>query len=250
MLFFSKIPKPETFNDFSEPRAFKIWMQWAIALACVSCVLGWIVCVCFEGCGRSVADGREEEKGLTEPTAEKTLHEDSGAQTEVSRPVRPALESFPPNTNLPKGKESQTVGAIDLGRFDPARALVRFEDSRVTVARDSEGPDIAGGACLIHRSVEVPLKRLVNLLASKKGKLRVLAAYRPVTPGQRHDATSLHYEGRAVAVTCQKLSLEELAKLAWQAGFDFVLYEAPSSGQHQVHCSVKRAPAPPPLTTP
>ena len=37
-------------------------------------------------------------------------------------------------------------------------------------------------------------------------------------------------------------SLGDLAKLAWQAGFDFVLYEVPKKSGIHLHCSVKRSP--------
>ena len=33
MSFLSKIPKPETFKDFGEPDAFKIWMKGAMIIA-------------------------------------------------------------------------------------------------------------------------------------------------------------------------------------------------------------------------
>jgi hypothetical protein len=36
------------------------------------------------------------------------------------------------------------------------------------------------------------------------------------------------------------MSLGDLAKLCWQAGFDYVLYEVPANGGRHLHCSVKR----------
>ena len=50
MLFLNKIPPPETFRDFGEPNAFKIWMKWAMAAAFAVCAGGLLICVGIEGC--------------------------------------------------------------------------------------------------------------------------------------------------------------------------------------------------------
>ena len=52
--------------------------------------------------------------------------------------------------------------------------------------------------------------------------------------------TSLHKEGRAIDVTCDQMPLEELAKLCWISGFDWVYYEARKGKGPHIHCSVRR----------
>jgi hypothetical protein len=88
----------------------------------------------------------------------------------------------------------------------------------------------------------VPLKRLVNLMEKKRGTLKVHEAYRAAEKNKIHLVTSLHCEGRALDLTSETMGLTELAKLAWQSGFDFVLYEKPRKSGVHLHCSVKRSP--------
>jgi len=234
MKFLKNIPPPETFRDFSEPRAFSIWMRWACGFAAGVCLIGLAVCVALDGCGKR-KDGHDAE------TAE--AEKPSVPPPDLHNPVREAPATFPPDSNLPRGKEIYASGPIDLAQFDPARDLVRFEDERVWFESDHDGPEDDEDDHQIHRAVEVPLRRLVNLLERRGGKLKVQEAYRAASSKNRiHLPSSLHREGRAVDLTCEGLPLSELAKLAWQAGFDFVLYEVPKRSGPHLHCSVRRAP--------
>jgi hypothetical protein len=143
---------------------------------------------------------------------------------------------FPRNTNLPPIKESLASGAIDLAGFNPTQDVVRFDDWSVWFESDEDKVREEDDH-MVHRSVVAPLKRLIRLVEGNGGKLKVHEAYRCTGV---HKTRSLHREGRALDLTCEKLSLSELAKLCWVAGFDWVYYEAPKGGGEHVHCSVKR----------
>jgi hypothetical protein len=233
MRFLNKMSRPEKFEDFSGPAAFRNWTRWAMRAAGAVCVLGLLLCLYLRGCGKPPADGGKEK-----PAAEEA----KPPPPDLHRPVRAAPAAFPPDSNLPRGKETYASGPIDLCAFDPARDLVRFEDARVWFESDHDGPGDDEDDHLIHRAMEVPLRRLANLLEQKGGRLKVQDAYRHAESNRIHMATSLHCEGRAVDLTCEGASLSDLAKLCWQAGFDFVLYEVPKRSGVHLHCSVRRAP--------
>jgi len=233
MRFLSKIPKPETFEDFGEPRAFEIWMKWALGFAAAVCVTGLAVCMSLEGCGK-----REP----VETVAREALKKPAPPPPDLHNPVRPAPAAFPPDSNLPRGKEIYASGPIDPAAFNPTNALVRFEDKRVWFESDNDHHSDDEDDHIIHRALEVPLKRLVNLLEKKGGTLKIQDAYRHADKNRIHMSSSLHCEGRAVDLTCEKVNLSELAKLSWQAGFDFVLYEVPKKSGVHLHCSVKSSP--------
>ncbi len=235
MLFPNKILKPETFRDFGEPNAFKIWMKWAMAAAGAVCAGGLLICACIEGC-------RRESPPPERPAAPETEPPGTEPTPDLHRPVRDAPAAFPPDSNLPRGKEIYASGPIDLKTFDPRRDLVRFEDPRVWFESDHDGHTDDEDDHLIHRAMEVPLRRLVNLLEKKNGKLKVQDAFRHADKNRIHMARSLHCEGRAIDLTGEGVTLSDLAKLCWQAGFDFVLYEVPRSSGVHLHGSVKRAP--------
>ena len=224
-------------SDFAEPGAFKNWMTVAIAVAVAFSVAGLLLIFSIEGCRDGIHWKGKGSKSAAEQGGAK------GPQPDLFKPVRAAPASFPPNSNMPKGKETNTCGAIHLESFDSQKELLRFDDPRVWFESDHDKQDTEDDH-LIHRAVEIPVKRLVNLMEQKGGKLKMQEAYRPASPERKiHLETSLHREGRAVDLTSENMSLGDLAKLCWQAGFDYVLYEVPTRGGLHLHCSVKRLPA-------
>jgi len=242
MDFLDDRPPSETHKDFGERGVFNAWMKYAMIGAALVCGAGIAVCFLLErkGADKPVAQPSESADTATAETAEKTEKPvKPQPPPDLHNPVRPAPATFPRDSNLPQGREIYASGPIDLKTFNPDKDLVRFEDKRVWFDSDHK-KDPEEDDHLIHRAMEVPLKRLVNLLDKKGGKLKVHDAYRPTGI---HLQNSLHREGRAIDLTCEKVSLSELAKLAWQAGFDFVLYEKPGAmGGEHLHCSVKRSP--------
>ncbi|MFC1452487.1 hypothetical protein ACFLSJ_03985 [Verrucomicrobiota bacterium] len=110
-----------------------------------------------------------------------------------------------------------------------------IDDPRVWWESDNDDKDTEDDHS-IHRSLEAPLRRLIELVHERGGALEVQDAYRA---GGVHNPRSLHKEGRALDVTCDEMSLEDLAKLCWAAGFDWVYHEDRGTGPH-VHCSVRR----------
>ena len=233
MLFLDKIPKPEKFEDFSEPDAPRTWMKGAVISATLLCCTVLALVLAVDSCGkRAPAEKKKPEVAEKKPPA---------PPPDLHSPVREAPASFPPDSNLPRGKEIYASGPIDLDHFSPTNDLVRFEDKRVWFESDYDKV-VDEDDHVIHRAVEVPLKRLVNLAEKKRGTLKVHEAYRASEKNKIHLASSLHCEGRALDLTSETLNLSELAKLAWQAGFDFVLYEKPRKSGVHLHCSVKRSP--------
>ena len=233
MLFLNKIPKPEKFEDFSDPDASSQWKRVMIIFAAVACVSSLALFIVLKGCGkREPGEVKKPEVAESKPPA---------PPPDLHNPVRAAPASFPPDSNLPRGKEIYASGPIDLDHFNPTNDLVRFDDKRVWFESDYDKVSDEDDH-MIHRAVEVPLKRLVNLAEKKRGTLKVHEAYRASEKNKIHLATSLHCEGRALDLTSETLNLSELAKLAWQAGFDFVLYEKPRKSGVHLHCSVKRSP--------
>ena len=238
MVFFGeRLSSDEAQKDFGEQDVFRTWMKYAVIIAVLFCVVGLAICFVVEHRAKTppaVADETKPESGneTTETTSSADLH----------NPVRPAPASFPRDSNMPQGREVYASGPIDLTTFNPEKDLTRFEDKRVWFDSDNKANPVEDDHT-IHRAMQVPLKRLVNLLEKKGGKLKVHDAYRPADKNTIHAPNSLHCEGRAIDLTGEDISLSELAKLAWQAGFDFVLYEKPGrSGGEHLHCSVKRDP--------
>jgi hypothetical protein len=236
MAIIENIKKPAPADDFAEPGAFNKWMTVAIAAAVAFAAAGLLLIISIEGCRDGLPWKGKGAKGAAEQ------EESKGPPPDLFNPVRAAPASFPPNSNMPTGKEVNTSGAIHLESFDPEKDLIRFDDPRVWFESDHDTDDTEDDH-MIHRAVEIPLKRLVNLVEKRGGKLKVQEAYREACDKRKiHLETSLHREGRALDLTSEVLGLGDLSKLCWQAGFDFVLYEVPSNGGRHVHCSVKRLP--------
>lgn len=235
--------KPGRFKGFDERDAFKAWMRWAIMLAVGVCGVGILLCLAAEGCL-----GQRPRRGAAGGAGSETASNGQDARSddppELRKPVREAPAVFPPASNLPPGREIFASGPIDLATFNPTNDLVKFSDRRVAMPTASANRE---AGLLIHRAMEPPLRRLINLVGAAGGRLEIVEAYRPVERGAR--ATSLHHEGRAVALTAEQLERgETLAKLAWQAGFDFVLHGVSQDAKPKVHASVRRdpdAPLPP-----
>jgi hypothetical protein len=144
---------------------------------------------------------------------------------------------FPANTHLPPEPERNASGLIDPASFSPERDLVRLDNRRVWWESDHDGPGETEDDHLLHRRMVVPLRRLIELCRKQGAGLKIHDAYRDTGI---HAPLSLHREGRALDVTSDDIPLEELAKLCWEAGFDWVFYESPRRGGAHVHCSVRR----------
>ncbi|MDP6491289.1 MAG: hypothetical protein QGG69_05950 [Kiritimatiellia bacterium] len=156
---------------------------------------------------------------------------------EVVMPLRQAPSSFPRGTYRPNRRESEVSGAIDLGTFSPGRDLTYVEDDRAWWESDNDSGDTECDHT-VHHSLRLPLETTIQLVAERGGVLKVQDSYRPHLV---HNPKSLHKEGRAIDLTCNELPLEELAKICWQAGFDWVYHEKGSrnNGPH-IHASVAR----------
>jgi len=229
----------EKFKDFGEQGVFSAWMKYAIIFAVLVLAVGVAACFLAERRGKA-PQGRGERPAS--PEEEKAQHSSGTTTEDLHTPVREAPASFPADSNLPRGREIYASGPVDLKTFNSTNHLIRFEDKRVWFESDTK-KNAEEDDHIIHRAMEVPLKRLVNLLEKKgggKAQLKVHDAYRPTGI---HLENSLHREGRAIDLTGEGITLSELAKLAWQSGFDFVLYEKAKGGAGEhLHCSVKRSP--------
>ena len=154
---------------------------------------------------------------------------------DVTQPVRETPHRFPARSRMPAAGEGDTSLSIHHVSFDPERDLVFVRDERVWWESDNDQGDTEDDH-LVHAALEIPLRRLIELVVAEGGILEVQDAYRAEGI---HSPRSLHKQGRAVDLTCDELGLERLAALAWAAGFDWVYYEAPKDGGHHVHASVR-----------
>ena len=174
----------------------------------------------------------------------------TAASNALQNPVRPKPESFPRNTYMPNVPESTASGSIASVDFSAGRDLVFVDDDRVWWESDNDGDTDDECDHSMHVAIVEPFKRLSNLVAETKWKLKVQECYRATGT---HATKSLHKQGRAIDVTVghhdnpddklpaeeMRVAYEELAKLAWQAGFDWVYYEYKSTQGPHVHASVK-----------
>ncbi len=138
---------------------------------------------------------------------------------------------------VPEGSEAQATGAIS-GRVTRGTAefgrLVRDDDALV-VFKDEEG---TGADRMMTPRLRSRLHRLATLVQREwpDVRLRVTEAW---DERGEHGTNSVHYEGRAADITPSDMDLQKLgrlARLAVEAGFDWVFYEDPS----HVHVSVAR----------
>lgn len=203
----------------------------------------WTGCSCRRGKVPTEQDATDKtEQQVAETKPEKPDYS----------PVRAFPDKFPRKSHMPDIREAEASGSISNSLFSPGRDLVYVDDKRVWWESDNDGEDDSECDHSMHKSAELPFRRLVELVCASNATLRVQEAYRPATI---HSSLSLHKEGRALDLTCPGLdprnpstdkpsreSLEILAKLAWAAGFDWVYYEVPQgtgNGAH-IHASVKR----------
>lgn len=153
----------------------------------------------------------------------------------LHRPIRPEPARFLARTHLPPRREEYVSGSPGSGRFSDVTDLMKIHDTRVWWESENDTLDTEDDH-VMHKAMEVPMRRLIELVHAAGGTLEVHDAYRP---SGIHSKVSLHREGRAVDITCDQLGLEKLAKLAWAAGFDWVYYEVPRNGGAHVHASVR-----------
>ncbi len=155
--------------------------------------------------------------------------------TDLTQPVRPEPRRFKARSHLPRVNERIASGAVNPKVFLPKYDLIRIDDNRVWWESDHDRNDTEDDH-VVHRALEIPLRRLIELTSRQGGTLKIQDTYRPEGI---HARRSLHREGRAADLTCDELGLEKLAKLCWAAGFDWVYFEAPKRGGTHVHVSVR-----------
>jgi hypothetical protein len=216
------------------------------------CIVGFCISIIIGSCQNEKPVATDEEKKPEKPVAVKnnTTAKPKSNGVDLVNPVRPAPEKFPRNSKMHNVKERDVCGEIVNGKFSPGRDLVYITDSRVWWESDNDGVTDYECDHSMHKAMEIPFRRLVNLVETKAElQLRVQETYRP---DGVHSQKSLHKEGRALDVTLgykngEKLktaeemyaAYETLCKLAWQAGFDWVFYEYSSGTGPHVHASVR-----------
>jgi len=142
-----------------------------------------------------------------------------------------------PRTHYPPRKELLVSGANDPQLFDPDLDLIEYHDPTIWWESDNDTDGDTEDDHQMHRDLLPPLLRLSALVLHEQALLKVQDSYRPTGI---HNPQSLHREGRAIDLTADGMTLGRLARLAVQAGFDWVYYESPRSGGAHVHGSVRR----------
>lgn len=226
-------PKRESYDEYSDPNGFNRWMKRAVLIASLIGAVALVVLLIVRGCSGKTPGDPAVKKEVKQTKSDRAV-------PDLKNPVRPAVRSFGRNSSQPLGRESLNSGAIDLATFNPVNDLIHFDDPRVWFESDHDTDDETDNDHLLHRAMEWPLRRLVNLVEQKGGKLKIQDTYRSANTNRIHMERSLHCEGRAIDLTSENLSLSDLANLCWQAGFDYVLYEAPKRSGEHIHASVRR----------
>lgn len=171
------------------------------------------------------------------------------APTQSAKPVQPPKpppeprtlpDRFPRDTHLPPLRESLVCGVADPAAFRPELELVVVHDGRIWWESDRQTSGTENDH-IVHRNMEKPLRELATYVQQAGGRLKVHDAYRP---SGLHNTRSLHKEGRAVDLTADGITLEELAKFCWISNFDWVYYEYKKGRGAHIHCSVIRSTEP------
>lgn len=229
---------------------------WCAVFA-IGLAAGWGARGCANAAVRPVLAAPPAE--TPEPPAAPVPEQARETGPDLFAPVREAPERFRRNAHLPDVRENEATGGIDLDSFSAGRDLVRVDDPRCWWESDNDAAEHdTEDDHSMNAAIVEPFRRLVNLAAAAEPgyQLRVQECYRAAGV---HAPKSLHCEGRALDLTFERLEgekltpfekvavYESLAKLCWQAGFDWVYYEqARGTGPH-VHASVRRLPSQPPV---
>jgi hypothetical protein len=139
---------------------------------------------------------------------------------------------------VPNASETATCGAITkkIKRSDPEFSTLVSNQNASIVFKDEEH---TGADRVMTTRMRDKLDALALLVSAEWSgvKLRVTEAW---DENNEHSSAALHYEGRAADITTNPpdgAKLGRLARLAVNAGFDWVLYE----DTRHVHVSVKKA---------
>ena len=233
-----------------------------LAVFSIGLAAGWGARGCANAAVRPVLAVPAPSGETPAPPAAPAPEQSRETAPDLLAPVRDAPETFRRNAHMPDLRESEATGGIDLDSFSAGRDLVWVDDARCWWESDNDADEHdTEDDHSMNAAIVEPFRRLVNLVAAAEPgyQLRVQECYRAAGV---HSPKSLHCEGRALDLTFERLEgekltpfekvavYEKLAKLCWQAGFDWVYYEqARGTGPH-VHVSVRRLPSQPPVPPP